>query len=107
MKIAQADIFGTIAPPPGTPSSPSTLLSVGINLFMIFAGLATLAYLLWGALDWITSSGEKEKLLKAQNKITNAAIGLLLIVVVLAVWNLIVSQILNIAPQGVFTLPHL
>ncbi len=43
-----------------------------INLLLIVGGLFMLFFLLWGALDWIMSEGDKEKLSKAQKKITNA-----------------------------------
>ena len=63
------DIFGKVEPPKGMNfgsdnpvSSFSNLLGLGINLFIIVAGMFLLLYLLWGAYDWITSSGEKEKI---------------------------------------------
>lgn len=73
----------------------SKLLSTGIQLFFFVAGLAALLYMLWGAFDWITSNGEKEKLQKAQNKIQSSAIGLVLIVVVLVVFNVIMGTVLG------------
>lgn len=73
----------------------SKLLSTGIQLFFFVAGLAALIYMLWGAFDWITSNGEKEKLQKAQNKIQSSAIGLVLIVVVLVVFNVIMGTVLG------------
>ena len=60
------------------------------------AGLFLILYLLWGAFDWINSGGEKEKIAKAQQKITNAVIGMLLIFVVLAVFNLLAGDLLGI-----------
>src|SRR3989339_1774951 len=68
----------------------------GINIFITIAGLFMLVYLLWGAFDWISSAGEKEKLTKAQNKITNALIGIVLVFVVLVVFNLLAGNILGI-----------
>lgn len=91
MKLADSiseDIFGKITPPPGTPKGNTPLtsfLAFGIQFFFVAAGLTTLVYLLWGTFDWITSNGEKEKLGKAQSKIQNAIIGLLLVFVMLAI----------------------
>ncbi len=104
------DIFGKISPPSGMGSATGDpiadlgrLLGLGINIFLTIAGLATLIYLLWGAFDWITSNGEKEKIQKAQNKITDAVIGLILIFVVFAVFGLLAGNLLGIVvntPQG-------
>jgi len=100
------DIFGTVEPPKGMDigggagadpvSGLGSLVGFGINLFVIVAGMFLLIYLLWGAFDWISSSGEKEKITKAQNKITNALIGFVLIFVVLAVFSVLGGQILKI-----------
>lgn len=71
-------------------------IAFGIRAFILIAGFSMLIYLLWGAFDWISSSGEKEKIAKAQNKITNALIGMVLIFVVLVVFNLVAGNILGI-----------
>lgn len=89
-KLADAtdDIFGGITPPvPGTGDADfaSKLMTMGIQLFFIIGGIAAMVYMLWGAFDWIISSGDKERLTKAQSKIRNAVIGLILIVVVLTI----------------------
>src|SRR3989338_5599596 len=61
------------------------LLTFLIRAFFIIAGLAALLVLLMGALAWVTSGGNKENVDKARDKITNAVIGLIVIVAVLAV----------------------
>ncbi len=105
MKILAADvgtIFGTIAPPPGTPGNPndpigglSKLLSTGLQLLILVAAILAFIYMLWGALDWINSNGEKEKLLKAQNKIIQATVGLIILIGVFTVFTVITGQILG------------
>lgn len=115
MKILAAnveEIFGTVAPPiSGLPTDPQEgivkIVSFGIRIFILIASLTMLVYLFWGGYDWITSGGEKEKLSKAQRKITNAAIGLLMVFAMLALYNLITSDILKIFPNWGITLPHL
>lgn len=96
------EIFGTVAPPPGTPgdaSDPigglSKLLSVGIQATILIAALLALVYMLWGGVDWISSNGEKEKLFKAQNKIYHAAIGLLVLIFVFTLFSVITGQVLG------------
>jgi len=56
-----------------------------IKFLFFFAGLAALLYLLLGAFSWVTSSGDKENVKKAQDKIQAAVVGLILIVVVLVI----------------------
>ncbi len=62
----------------------SQVLTFVIRFFFIIAGLAALLFLILGALAWVTSSGEKEKVNKAQEKIQAAVVGLVVLVAVLA-----------------------
>jgi hypothetical protein len=103
--LAAEDInkaLGTINPPAGTPGDPSDptgglgkVLSVSISLVLFVAGLMLLIYLLWGGFDWITSNGEKEKLTKAQNKILNAVIGMVMVIVAFVLFAVINSAVLG------------
>lgn len=102
------EIFGEINPPASMNffgDNPvqglGKFIGFGINMFILLAGMFLLIYLLWGALDWISSGGEKEKLVKAQHKITNALIGMILVFVVLTVFTLLTGNILGIIrPNG-------
>ena len=85
MKLAQADIFGTIAPPTGAPTDLGNFTGGAIRIFIIVAGFALLIYLFWGAFDWITSEGDKEKVGKARNKIINAIIGVVILAAAFAI----------------------
>jgi len=106
------NIFGNISPPiQGLPAQPeeglAKIVSFGIRTFLLISALAMLFYLLWGGYDWITSGGDKEKLAKARSKITNAVIGMVITISLLAVYNLIVSDILKIFPSWGIRLPRL
>lgn len=91
------EVFGKIKPPvsgiggsnPG--QDLSTLLGRGINLLVIITGIVALIYMLWGALSWVTSGGDKEKLQKAQARIRSAVIGIVMSIVVLVIFNAIFS----------------
>jgi len=61
------------------------LLTFLIRLFFVIGGLIGLLFLFTGALNWITSGGNKENVDKARDRIQNAIIGILLIVVVLSI----------------------
>ena len=43
-------------------------------------GLLVLIYIVWGALEWMMSGGDKAKLENAQHKITNSIFGLAVLV---------------------------
>ena len=60
------------------------VLSFAIRTLFTVAGLAALLYLIMGALSWVTSGGDKEKVDKAQQKIQAAVIGLIVLVAVIA-----------------------
>ncbi len=112
------NIFGTIAPPPGSNfvgndpvAGTGTLIGTAIKLVFFIAGLAALVYLLWGAFDWIMSSGKKEDVEKAQQKIISAVIGLILIVVAFTVFSFIMGTVLGgkfgIGSNLKISIPHL
>ncbi len=61
------------------------ILTFIIRAFFVIAGLIALFYLLIGALEWVSSGGDEEKVEASRKKITAAIIGVILIVVVLAV----------------------
>jgi hypothetical protein len=110
---ATSDIIGTIEPPISSiPTDSATavgsLISLGIKVFIFIAAISLLIYLLLGAFAWITSGGDKEKLSKAQAKITNAVVGIFVIIIVLSVFCVITVNVLGISPSCfVFILPRL
>ena len=98
------DIWGTVkAPVSGIASDPNVAfgdaIGFGVKVFILVAALSMLIYLMLGAFDWITSSGEKEKITKAQNKITNAVVGLIIVFVAITAFGLITGDILGIVTQ--------
>lgn len=71
-------------------------ISKFINMGFIVAGLLMLFFLMWGALDWILSEGDKERVSKAQKKITNAIIGMILIVLSITIFGVVTGDVLGI-----------
>ncbi len=92
-------VFGTISPPPaiqqfiGTDTTGtggiSKFLSNLITLFYSLALVVLIFMILWGAFDWMTSEGDKEKVAAAQRKLLNAFIGILLFAIAFAVVRLV------------------
>ncbi len=93
------DIFGTISPPdaiqkfvgrdPTGTTAISTFLTNLVQLIYSLAAVALIFMLLWGAWDWLTSEGEKEKVSAAQKKIINALVGIVIFAVVFAILKVV------------------
>jgi len=67
---------------------PGLFLSRVLGVSLTAAAILTLAYLIWGAIDWLMSEGEPEKLKSARNKIIHTLAGLALIAIVWLLWRL-------------------
>lgn len=88
-------VFGKIVPPSplaGIVAQDQTgakglsqFLSNLIALFYSIAGIVLIFMIVWGAFDWLTSEGDKEKVQSAQKKIINAIIGIILFAIAFAV----------------------
>jgi len=66
-----------------------------MRAILLVGVLACLVFLILGAIEWITSGGDKGKLESARNKITNAVIGLVVLAASTAV-ILLVQQFLGV-----------
>lgn len=91
------DVFGKITPPVeglggSNPAQDlSTLMAGLINFFLVTVGILALVYMMWGAVSWVTSGGDKDKLQKAQARIRSAVIGIFMAIVVLVLFNAVFS----------------
>jgi len=50
-----------------------------VGLFLIIASLATILYLVWGGLKWITAGSDAGKVEEARQQISNAILGLAIV----------------------------
>ena len=66
-----------------------TLIGNFIGLAIIIALLLTLAYLIWGGISWILAGGEKAALETARERITQALVGLFIVVSAWAIISLL------------------
>ncbi len=65
------------------------IISVIIGFITICAGIWFMFQLLIGALNWITSGGDKNKLTQAQDRLTNSFIGIVIVVAAYAITALV------------------
>ncbi len=70
-----------------------------ITLFFTVGGLGVVIYFVWGAVDWILSGGDKEKIAGARKKMTNAIIGLVLLSLSYVIIN-IIGAVVGFNPLG-------
>lgn len=83
-----------------------TFISKMVGMLTAVAGIAFLLYFLIGALSWITAGGDKGKTDSAQKQMTNAAIGLIAVVVAYFI-AAIISFVLGIDFLNPITILHL
>ena len=80
----------------GSPSeATSRYLSTIVSTLIVLGGLLAFFYLLYGAIEWLMSGGDPEKIKQAQRKITYAIAGLFLLTAIFAIANLI-GEVLGI-----------
>jgi hypothetical protein len=80
---------------PGSESDFGGFLGGIMSALMVIAAVFVLLQLIWGAIDWISSGGDKSKVEAARNKIMNAVIGLIVLASATALFMLI-QQFLDI-----------
>lgn len=68
-----------------------------INVVLGFLGIVLLGYLLYAGFLWMTSGGETEKAEQARTMITNAIIGLVIIVAAFAISTFVLSSLVNVS----------
>lgn len=66
-----------------------SFFTILLGALTTFGGVAFLLYFIFGSYSWLTSQGDAEKISKAQRYITNAIIGLILLVATWAVTGII------------------
>lgn len=66
-------------------SNLGAFITAAINFIFIIAAVSVLVMLVWGALQWIFSGGEKDAVASARNRILNALIGLAILAVAFAI----------------------
>lgn len=67
-----------------------------LTMGLIIGSVIFVWMLVWGAIDWISSGGDKAKLESARNKVTNAIIGVVVLFALYAVANLVSTFFGNI-----------
>lgn len=75
------------------PYSLEMLVNNIINIVLIVVGLVAVLYLIGGGVTYVTAGGDAEKAGKGRTTITNAIIGIVIIVASLAIYNYVVGNL--------------
>jgi len=81
------------------------LMSSGIQTTLIASGILVLAFITYGGINYLIASGDKEATIKAQKTITNAIIGMVIVVAAFAITKLI-ETVFGIRILSGITLPR-
>src|SRR5689334_2727176 len=76
---AFAQNIGIVKPEEAKITDIGRLVSTGVSVTIIIAGILVFIFLVWGGLEWLTSGGDKGKTENARNRITAALVGLAII----------------------------
>lgn len=87
--LAQAPVTFSVTKPAFLVTDLGSILSWAIRIVLIMAAFFVFYHMLRGALDWIQSGGDKEKVEKARKEMTTAVVGLLVMFVTFALIVLI------------------
>lgn len=95
--LAQAKELSPIQPP-GLPFTAATagvdtenLISTVVGFLTIVAGISFILYFIIAGFSWITAGGDPEKVKKAQQNITNALVGIVIVAIAYTVTAIIGS----------------
>ncbi|HOZ53204.1 MAG TPA: pilin [bacterium] len=67
----------------------ASTLGIIVNVILSLLGIIFVVLMIVGGFQWMTAGGNEEAVKKAQSRIKNAIIGLVVVVSAYAIWNLI------------------
>lgn len=91
LKINGIDVNPPAGIPTGGESALSKVLQTGMQTLFVFAIVFALFVIIFGAIQWITSGGDKQKLEGARKRIIFAIVGLLVVLFAFFIVNLVGS----------------
>ncbi len=74
-----------------------------IRIFLGLLGTIAIVLVLYGGFLWMTAAGNEEKIEKAKKILTNAAIGLAIVLSAYAITSFIISRLLSVSSGGTIT----
>lgn len=84
-----------------TASDLPSLVGTGISVFLGILGLFFLILVVWAGFMYLNSKGDKEKAKKAMDMLTNAVIGMVIIIAAYAIANFVLGALAEVSGQTV------
>ncbi len=81
----------------GEPKSLGEIVGAVIGIFLSFLGIIFLILIIYGGFVWMTSGGNETKVLKAKKILTQAVIGLIIIVASYAITNFVLHALVEVS----------
>lgn len=78
----------------------ATVAGTAINVVLGFSGVILLGYVLYAGFLWMTSGGEMEKAKEARTMISNAVVGLIILVSAFAISSFVLAALTRISQGG-------
>jgi len=100
--FAQTEELKRTAQQAGLPQQTDIPILIGriIRIFLGFAGLMMVVLIIYGGILWTSSAGDEEKIKKAKGLISNAVIGLAIIIFSYAIAVFVVEKLAWIGGGG-------
>lgn len=95
LKRDQAPVGIIVPAGGGSGNALGNLVNNTITIFFSVGALGFVVMFLWGAVNWILSGGDKEKIAGARKRITTAIVGLVLLSLTFVIM-IVIGQILGI-----------
>ena len=84
----------------GTPTGLSVIVGKIISALLVFVGTIFLVLIIYGGFLWMTAGGNEEQIKKARGIITQATIGLIIVLAAYAITHYIVGKVKGAALGG-------
>ena len=84
----------------------SVVINNAIVIIMVVGALGVLFFIAWGALEWTSSGGDKEKVGNARKRITSALIGLAFLALTFLLVA-VVGRVVGLNPLKTMSIPTL
>lgn len=94
-KQALALVVGTNTIQPVTLMGDDLSVIIGyiVQVILIAVGILAVLYLIYGGVMYLTAGGEAEKASKGRTAITNAIIGIIIVMLSLAIYNFVITGV--------------
>lgn len=93
--LAQQFNAGAVEPVPIFGGGLPSIITTVVNFALVIVGIIAVIYLIYGGITYVTAGGDAERAGKGRVTITNAIIGIVIIIAALAIYNAVITGALS------------